>query len=63
MQDLTYWKTGIDTVPLSVSGETVYELLEDGIFTGSLKPQSSRNFLERLGSVRPSSSSAPIRAH
>lgn len=49
---MTYWKTGIDDVPLTVSGETVYELIEDGIFTGAVAPQSSRNFIERFGSVR-----------
>ncbi|KAK4701922.1 hypothetical protein P7C70_g4306, partial [Phenoliferia sp. Uapishka_3] len=47
---LTYWKTGINDVQLSISGETVYELIEDGVFPGTLKPQSSRNFVERLGS-------------
>ena len=51
-QDLTYWKSGIATAgPLAVSGETVYELIEDGIYTGLVKSQSSRNILERFGDV------------
>ncbi|KAL8277874.1 hypothetical protein RQP46_009693 [Phenoliferia psychrophenolica] len=48
-KDLTYWKVGIENVPLSISGETVYELIEDGIYTGKVKPESSRNLLERFG--------------
>jgi protein disulfide-isomerase len=52
-QALSFWKTSIKGEPLSERAEDIYELIEDGIYTGVAKSQSSRTFVERVGDVSP----------
>ncbi|KAM0751141.1 thioredoxin-like protein [Meredithblackwellia eburnea MCA 4105] len=47
---LTYWKTGINGAKIQITGDSVIQLIKGGIYTSLLKPLSSRNFVERVGS-------------
>lgn len=46
--------------PLSVKDDSIYTLIKDGIYTGTVPPLSSRTFLERVGDVRFSPSPSPF---
>lgn len=50
LQALDYWKVDRKGEPLKAQG--VYELIEEGIYTGAVRAESSRNFVERVGAVR-----------
>ncbi|GAA5895299.1 hypothetical protein JCM6882_006638 [Rhodosporidiobolus microsporus] len=48
-KDLTYYSTTLAGEPLELTSSAVYELIEQGIFTGKAKAESSRNAFERFG--------------
>ncbi|GAA5990128.1 hypothetical protein JCM11641_001064 [Rhodosporidiobolus odoratus] len=50
-KDLTYYSTSLSDAPLDMNSDAVYELIEQGIFTGKAKASSSRNTIERFGHV------------
>ncbi|GAA5837555.1 hypothetical protein JCM11251_002012 [Rhodosporidiobolus azoricus] len=48
-KDLTYYATTLANEPLELTSSAVYELIEQGIFTGKATASSSRNAFERFG--------------
>ncbi|BGP15498.1 hypothetical protein JCM10213_005767 [Rhodosporidiobolus nylandii] len=47
-KDLTYYASSLSGAPLEPSSLAVYELVEQGIYTGKAKALSSRNMVERF---------------
>ncbi|GAA6039738.1 hypothetical protein JCM8097_001378 [Rhodosporidiobolus ruineniae] len=48
-KDLSYYSSTLDGQPLELTSSAIYELIEQGIYTGKAEAQSSRNGIERFG--------------
>ncbi|KAK4052567.1 hypothetical protein OIO90_004336 [Microbotryomycetes sp. JL221] len=47
---MTYWKTSTSGSPLSFEASDVFNLIEQGIYSGSVKPASSLSTIDKLSS-------------
>lgn len=53
VQRMEYWKTTAEGSPLELDRQAVFDVIEQGAYARRIKPESSRQFLERFAYVSP----------
>ena len=48
---MEYWKTTLEGSPLELDRQAVFDVIEQGAYARRIKPESSRQFLERFAYV------------
>lgn len=51
VQRMEYWKTTVEGSPLELDRQAVFDVIEQGAYARRIKPESSRQFLERFAYV------------
>lgn len=65
MQELRYWKKGLDGAPLTIDRDVAFDFIKRGVYGGEAPFETSRTLVQRIEAVRsaPSASASLLRPH